>query len=215
MEGGGGYAGLGVELVVTGHGEVQPLACIHPARGRGYVSCKCEGGHPPGLRPGLEKVNAARRLKFGVQGVRSREWGGNLHVDMFAFRVSMVFNHEPFPPLQFRACDISHQGRGDTPRRPAARAWVHSRYWKATRREIHGGWRHRGPHPHIGQLAHEPGAVQYRAGYQGEHIALVVEPAFSIWQIPLARRLCLLFRQPKVFQVLGALYRHAARTPSP
>ena len=39
-------------------------ACIHPARRRGYVSCKCEGGHPPGSRLGLEKVSAAGRLKI-------------------------------------------------------------------------------------------------------------------------------------------------------
>ena len=182
---------------------------------------------PPGLTPGApvyakatprpagKRLSPPRRLKFGVQSVRSREWRGNLHIDMFAIHDSMACSHEPFPPLQFRACDILHQRRGDPPRRPAARAWVYSRHRKANWREIHGGGRHRGPHPHFGQLAHEPRAVRYRAGYQGEHVALVVEPAFTIWQIPLAGRLCLLFRQPNEFQVLGALYRHPARTPSP
>ena len=46
------------------------LALIHPARRRGYVNCKCEGGHPPGLRPRLEKVVAARAAQNLARSAR-------------------------------------------------------------------------------------------------------------------------------------------------
>ena len=53
------------------------LACIHPARRRGYVVGYIGRGYPPGLRPGLEKVVAARRLK--IRAPIGAGWWGVTH----------------------------------------------------------------------------------------------------------------------------------------